>query len=148
MKDRNLLIEKTITEDKDILLWEFLNLTEVLKWKTHENKTCKKVHKKWIHKEWADRLKIPNPNNYKEYDYFNPAKADEFDMTKKIANLLNDIEIEIEKYYINNNGNKYHKLSEFYNWFIQSRKLNLKAKLNSEFPSNQSIESLIDSIKS
>ena len=69
-------------------------------------------------------------------------------MTKKIANLLNDIEIEIEKYYINNNGNKYHKLSEFYNWFIQSRKLNLKAKLNSEFPSNQSIESLIDSIKS
>ena len=63
MKDRNLLIEKTITEDKDILLWEFLNLTEVLKWKTHENKTCKKVHKKWIHKEWADRLKIPNPNN-------------------------------------------------------------------------------------
>ena len=50
MKDRNLLIEKTITEDKDILLWEFLNLTEVLKWKTHENKTCKKVHKKWIHK--------------------------------------------------------------------------------------------------
>ena len=148
MKDRNLLIEKTITEDKDILLWEFLNLTEVLKWKTHENKTCKKVHKKWIHKEWADRLKIPNPNNYKEYDYFNPAKTDEFDMTKKIANLLNDIDIEIEKYYINNDGNKYHKLSEFYNWFIQSRKLNLKAKLNSEFPSNQSIESLIDSIKS
>jgi len=148
MKNRNLLIEKTITEDKDILLWEFLNLTEVLKWKTHENKTCKKVHKKWIHKEWADRLKIPNPNNYKEYDYFNPAKTDEFDMTKKIANLLNDIEIEIEKYYINNDGNKYHKLSEFYNWFIQSRKLNLKAKLNSEFPSNQSIESLIDSIKS
>ena len=148
MKDRNLLIEKTITEDKDILLWEFLNLTEVLKWKTHENKTCKKVHKKWIHKEWADRLKIPNPNNYKEYDYFNPAKTDEFDMTKKIANLLNDIEIEIEKYYINNNGNKYHKLSEFYNCFIQSKKLNLKAKLNSEFPSNQSIESLIDSIKS
>ena len=146
MKDRNLLIEKTITEDKDILLWEFLNLTEVLKSKTHENKTCKKVHKKWIHKEWADRLKIPNPNNYKEYDYFNPAKTDEFDMTKKIANLLNDIEIEIEKYYINKNGNKYHKLSEFYNWFIQSRKLNLKAKLNSEFPSNQSIESLIDSI--
>ena len=46
MKDRNLLIENTIAEDKDILLWEFLNLTEVLKWKTHENKACKKVHKK------------------------------------------------------------------------------------------------------
>ena len=42
MKDRNSLIEKTITEDKDILLWEFLNLTEALKRKTHENKTCKK----------------------------------------------------------------------------------------------------------
>jgi len=38
MKYRNLLIEKTIAEDKDILLWEFLNLTKILKWKTHENK--------------------------------------------------------------------------------------------------------------
>ena len=146
MKDRNLLIEKTITEDKDMLLWEFLNLTEILKWKTHDNKACKKVHKKWIHKEWADRLKIPNSNNYKEYDYFNPVKTDLFDMTKKIANLIDDIEIEIEKYYANKNGNKYNKLSEFYNWFIQEKKLNLKTNLKSEFPSNQSIENLIDSI--
>ena len=146
MKDRNSLIEKTITEDKDILLWEFLNLTEALKRKTHENKTCKKIHKKWNHKEWADRLKIPNPNNYKKYNYFNPAKTDELDVAKKIADLLYDIEVEIEKYYINRNGNKYHKLSEFYNWFTNEKKLNLNTKLNQEFPSNQSIESLIDSI--
>ena len=146
MKDRNSLIEKTITEDKDILLWEFLNLTEALKRKTHENKTCKKIHKKWNHKEWADRLKIPNPNNYKKYNYFNPAKTDELDVAKKIAELLYDIELEIEKYYINSNGNKYHKLSEFYNWFTNEKKLNLNTKLNQEFPSNQSIESLIDSI--
>ena len=67
-------------------------------------------------------------------------------MTKKIANLIDDIEIEIEKYYANKNGNKYNKLSEFYNWFIQEKKLNLKTNLKSEFPSNQSIENLIDSI--
>jgi len=146
MKDRNLLIEKTIAEDKDILLWEFLNLTEILKWKTHENKACKKVHKKWEHKEWADRLKIPNPNNYKEYDYFNPAKTDQFDITKQIANLLYDIDIEIEKYYKNKNGNKYHKLSEFYSWFLNEKELNLMTEFHSKFPSNQSIESLIDSI--
>ena len=139
MKDRNLLIEKTIAEDKDILLWEFLNLTEILKWKTHENK-------KWEHKEWADRLKIPNPNNYKEYDYFNPTKTDQFDITKQIANLLYDIYIEIEKYYKNKNGNKYHKLSEFYSWFLNEKELNLMTEFHSKFPSNQSIESLIDSI--
>ncbi len=146
MKDRNLLIEKTIAEDKDILLWEFLNLTKILKWKTHENKACKKVHKKWEHKEWADRLKIPNPNNYKEYDYFNPTKTDQFDITKQIADLLYDIDIEIEKYYTNKNGNKYHKLSEFYSWFLNEKELNLMTEFHSKFPSNQSIESLIDSI--
>jgi len=146
MKDRNSLIEKTITEDKDILLWEFLNLTEALKRKTHENKTCKKIHKKWNHKEWADRLKIPNPNNYKKYNYFNPTKTDELDVVKNIAELLYDIELEIEKYYINSNGNKYHKLSEFYNWFTNEKKLNLNTKINQGFPSNQSIENLIDSI--
>ena len=67
-------------------------------------------------------------------------------ISKKIANLIDDIEIEIEKYYANKNGNKYNKLSEFYNWFIQEKKLNLKTNLKSEFPSNQSIENLIDSI--
>ena len=146
MKDRNLLIEKTITEDKDILLWEFLNLTETLKWKTHENKACKKVHKKWGHQEWAGRLKLPSPNNYKEFDYFNPGKTDELDIAKKIAELLYDIEVEIEKYYINRKGNKYNKLSEFYNWYTQKNKLNLMTKLNQEFPSNHSIESLIANI--
>ena len=56
------------------------------------------------------------------------------------------IESEIEKYYINRNGNKYHKLSEFYNWYTNEKKLDLNTKLNQEFPSNQSIENLINSI--
>ena len=89
-------------------------------------------------------FKILNIN--KKYNYFNPAKTDELDVAKNIAELLYDIELEIEKYYINRNGNKYHKLSEFYNWFTNEKKLNLNTKLNQEFPSNQSIESLIDSI--
>ena len=70
----------------------------------------------------------------------------QLDIAKKIAELLYDIESEIEKYYINRNGNKYHKLSEFYNWFTSETKLNINTKLNQEFPSNQSIESLINSI--
>ena len=90
-------------------------------------------------------LYIEKGDEFKKFQNYNKVLL----YYNKAAEVYPDANIRlIEKYYINNNGNKYHKLSEFYNWFIQSRKLNLKAKLNSEFPSNQSIESLIDSIKS
>ena len=137
------LVENSISEDSEITIWEFLKLTEQFVWKSHEGKSCFKVHKKWKHIEWSQGLKKKTKDIYNNPHYLTKDQLDLIDFHKYLAIEINKIEIEIALFY-SSGGHKYQKLSEFNEWYIKEYNINFKTIAEDKNIKNYGIESLMN----
>jgi len=143
MKSRIKLIENSISEDSEIILWEFLKLIEQFTWKSHEDKSCFKAHKKWKHVEWSKNLKVNTKDVYNNPVLLRKDERQIINSHKHLAIEINKIELEIEIYY-SKEGHKYFKLSDFYNWYKCEYSLSNKEEKTDTIIQNYGIESLIN----
>ena len=143
MKKRITLIENSLNEDSEMIVWEFLKLSEQFTWKFHEDKSCFKAHKKWKHIEWSQSLKNNVKDIYNNPQYITEDEKSLIDFHKHFAIQINNIENEIDIYY-RNNGNKYQKLSDFYNWYKNENNIKTKEAPADKFLNELGIESLMN----
>ena len=95
MKKRITLIENSLNEDSEMIVWEFLKLSEQFTWKFHEDKSCFKAHKKWKHIEWSQSLKNNVKDIYNNPQYITEDEKNLIDFHKHFAIQINNIENEI-----------------------------------------------------